>query len=65
MPALNAGSNELYADYELLRHVLEPNTLSLGGRVQEIVICLLVAGILAIKGFRSNQLLIKQADIAA
>ena len=34
-------------------------------RVQEIIVFVLVAGILGLKGWRSNHLLLKQADIAA
>ena len=34
-------------------------------RVQEVVVIILVAGILAIKGYRSNLMLMKQADISA
>ncbi|MEN0041272.1 MAG: adenylate/guanylate cyclase domain-containing protein [Pseudomonadota bacterium] len=43
---------------------LDPNSVQGGNRVQEMVVIILVAGILAVKGWRSNRLLIEQASIA-
>ena len=49
----------LVADY------LDPNSVQFGQRIQEIIFFIVVAAILAAKGFRSNLLLMQQADIAA
>jgi adenylate cyclase len=45
--------------------MLDPNAAQVPLRVQEIIVFVLVAGTLGLRGWRSNQLLLKQADIAA
>ncbi|MBL4769134.1 MAG: adenylate/guanylate cyclase domain-containing protein [Rhodobacteraceae bacterium] len=50
---------------QTLREELDPNSIQANVRVQEMIVFLIVAGILAVKGWRSNQLLIRQANIAA
>jgi adenylate cyclase len=45
--------------------MLDPNSAGIPHRVQEIVVFFIVAGILALKGWRSNQLLVRQAEVAA
>ena len=52
------------ADYPLLHLLIDPNSISLGFRIQEIVIFLIVTGILALNGWRNSRLILKQADIA-
>jgi len=47
-----------------IRGFLDPNAVMWNVRSQEIVVFLIVAGILALRGRRSNQLLIRQAGIA-
>lgn len=64
IPALDAASSSIYAAYPLIEDILRPNSAELNVRVQEIVVFILVAAILAVKGFRSNQLLMKQAAIS-
>jgi len=49
----------------LLEQELDPNSARVPHRVQEIVVFFIVAAILALKGWRSNQLLIRQAEVAA
>lgn len=51
--------------YERLFEALDPNSVLFRSRVQEIVIFVIVAGILALKSRRANQLLMRQADLAA
>ncbi len=50
--------------FPIMTSELDPNSLRWPLRVQELVVFLIVAGILAVKGWRSNQLLIRQALIA-
>lgn len=64
MPELTTQSNEIYNGHELIGHMLDPNSGRFTQRIQEVVILLLAAAILAIKGFRANQLLMRQATIA-
>ncbi len=64
VPRLSESSNQLYEGYDFLGFMLDPNSGRFTQRLQEVVIFLLVAGIIAVKGFRSNQLLMRQAMIA-
>ena len=48
-----------------LRDIVDPNSVVWSIRVQEMVIFFLVSAILALRGQRSNALLIRQASIAA
>ncbi|MEL7428846.1 MAG: adenylate/guanylate cyclase domain-containing protein, partial [Pseudomonadota bacterium] len=64
MPELSEASGEVYRDHELMGWMLDPNSGRFTQRLQEVVILVLVAAIIAIKGFRSNQLLIRQAMLA-
>lgn len=54
-----------FGGYPEILSEIDPNSVQPSVRVQEIVVALIVAGILALKGLRSNRLLMKQADIAA
>ncbi len=51
-------------EYPQLDLVLDPNSLLFSLRLQEVVVFIIVAGILALNGWRNSQLLVKQADIA-
>lgn len=64
MPELGAASKEVYSEYRLLGEILSPNSILFGVRLQDIVLFTLVAAILAIKGYRSNLLLMRQATVA-
>ena len=58
-------SAQIYENYPLLQEQLDPNSLQFNLRLQEAVVFIIVAATLALKGWRSNQLLLRQADIAA
>ncbi|MEM7465184.1 MAG: adenylate/guanylate cyclase domain-containing protein [Pseudomonadota bacterium] len=64
MPGLGEGSANLYANHELIGSMLDPNGGRFSQRFQEIVIFIIVAAILALRGFRTNQLLMRQAMVA-
>ena len=63
--ALSQAAQEAFAGYPDLVSRLDPNSAQASLRVQEIIVFVLVAGMLGLRGWRSNQLLLKQADIAA
>src|SRR5262245_32402248 len=63
--ALGSASQAAMGAYPLIARALDPNAAQVPLRVQEIIVFLIVAGMLGLKGWRSNQLLLKQADIAA
>ncbi len=60
----SAFSNVLNGD-TLIADYLDPNSVLFSQRIQEIIFFIVIAAILAAKGFRSNLLLMRQADIAA
>jgi adenylate cyclase len=63
--ALGQGAQEAFAGFPDLISKLNPNSAQVSLRAQEIIVFLIVAGMLGLRGWRSNQLLMKQADIAA
>ncbi|MET1413333.1 adenylate/guanylate cyclase domain-containing protein [Roseibium sp. HPY-6] len=65
IPELTQAASNAFQGHPLVDEELDPNSTRPGVRVQEIVVFLIVAGILAVKGWRSNQLLMRQANIAA
>lgn len=65
IPELSAAAAKAFVGHNHVSEHLDPNSIQLDVRAQEIVIFLIVAGILAIKGWRSNNLLMQQANIAA
>lgn len=60
-PQLTTNVYDAVSDPLLLRF-LDPNDPMVSLRIQEVVIFLIVAGILTLNGWRSNQLLLKQAS---
>lgn len=52
---------EAFADQPLMQELLDPNSVRWPARIQEVVVFLIVAGILAVSGWRSNRLLVGQA----
>ena len=64
IPKLTEAAVFAFAGYGFVTSELDPNGIQLGNRVQEIVVFVIVAGILAVKGWRSNNLLMQQANIA-
>ncbi len=65
IPGLSEAAAVLYKDNDILISELDPNGTQPAVRLQEAVVFLIVAGILALKGWRSSQLLMRQANIAA
>jgi adenylate cyclase len=63
--ALHEAAVRVFSAYPDMLEALDPNNPQISQRIQELVVFMLVAGILALKGWRSNELLMKQAYIAA
>ena len=64
IPELSQGMKELFVDRERMLEMIDPNNPRIHLRVQEMVVFMVVAAILAPNGWRNNQLLIKQAQAA-
>ena len=64
-PVLGARVAAAFADVPGMRDLVDPNSVVWSIRIQEMVIFFLVAAILALRGQRSNALLIRQAALAA
>ncbi|MSP51229.1 MAG: adenylate/guanylate cyclase domain-containing protein [Alphaproteobacteria bacterium] len=65
IPGLSEAVAAALSGHERLFEFLNPDSVLIDLRVQEIVVFVIVSGILALKGWRSNQLLINQAETAA
>ncbi len=64
MPELSAALAAVLSDQGRMIDFLDPNEANFPARVQEVVVFLIVAGILALNSWRNNQLLLKQAEVA-
>ncbi len=64
VPQLSEAAATAFAGHSIVSYELDPNSVQPNVRIQEMVVFVLVAGILAVKGWRSNQLLMRQANIA-
>ena len=64
-PALGEAARQAFAGHPDLLRILDPNSAQVPLRVQEIIVFVIVASMLGLRGWRSTQLLLKQADIAA
>lgn len=64
-PELGSKVAAAFAEMPVVRHLADPNSVVWSIRAQEIVIFFLVSAILALRGQRSTDLLIRQAGIAA
>ncbi|WP_394691562.1 adenylate/guanylate cyclase domain-containing protein [Hoeflea sp.] len=64
IPELSEAAAVAFAGHEIVASELDPNSIQPAVRVQEMVVFMIVGGILALKGWRSNQLLLRQANIA-
>lgn len=64
IPALSEKVAIALVGYERMLDFVDPNDPRVPARIQEIVIFLIVAGILALNGQRNSRLLIRQADVA-
>lgn len=65
IPELDIAARETFEGYDLLIEFLQPNSVVLGVRIQEVLMFIIVAAILATKGYRTNRLLMEQAEVAA
>ena len=65
IPELSEAAAIAFAGHTIVGAELDPNSVQPAVRVQEMIVFLIVAGILAVKGARTNQLVLRQADIAA
>lgn len=61
-PELSQRMQSAYPDLPLIAEFLDPNTVNVPNRVQELVLFLLVAATLAAASWRSNRLVHRQAD---
>ncbi len=64
-PELSQKATDAFAGYPTVARMMDPNAVEFPMRVQEIVLFFLVATILALKGWRTNRLLVAQAEVAA
>ena len=62
-PELTEAAQRAFASNERVLAVLDPNSLDLGIRLQEIVVFMLVAGMLALTVNRSSRLLLSHAEV--
>ena len=65
VPELSEGVAAVFVGREDLFEFYDPNSVGAGLRIQEIVVFLLVTAILGLRSWRSNHLLMQQAQIAA
>ncbi len=64
VPELSVKIADALVWYEGMLEFLDPNELRMPSRIQELVIFLIVAAILALNGKRTNRLLVRQAGVA-
>ncbi|MGO1119552.1 adenylate/guanylate cyclase domain-containing protein [Rhodovibrionaceae bacterium A322] len=62
-PQLRADILSVLSGHQQLQSFLDPYNIHLPGRFQEVVVFLIVAGILAVNGWRNKRLLIKSAEV--
>jgi len=60
-PQLTRDIGEATASYPQMIDIIDPNSVVANIRIQEVVVFLIVAAILALNGWRNNQWMIKQA----
>lgn len=65
IPELSEATMHAFEGYRTVADEMDPNSIRPTNRIQEIFVVLVVAAILTLKGWRSNQLLMHQANIAA
>ncbi len=62
-PELSTRVEEALTGFPLIQQLLDPNAIRWEARIQEIVLFLIVAGILALSSWRANKLLMGQAGV--
>lgn len=65
IPDLTTRVQQALTGYERIFEIIDPNSINFPGRIQEVVIFIIVAAILGMKSRRSARLLAQQAGIAA
>lgn len=63
-PDLSKQIEQLFTGQERMFPFFDPDNVNMPARIQEVIIFLIISAILALKSWRSNQLLIRQAIIA-
>ena len=64
LPEISTQIQALLTDYPRMLEFLDPNDPHVAGRIQEILVFMIVAGMLALAGRRTNNLLRRQAEAA-
>ncbi len=64
IPDLSRKVADALVGYERMLSFVDPNDPQISERVQELVVFLIVAGILALNGQRTNRLIIRQSEVA-
>lgn len=64
LPEITEQMRLLLIDHPHIFELVNPNELLWHGRVQEIVLFLIVCGIMMLNGWRTNRLLVRQAEAA-
>lgn len=62
-PELTTRVHDALEGFVLIQQIMDPNSVRWEGRIQEIAVFLIVAGILAASGWRANRLLAGQAAV--
>ena len=65
IPELGGQIRTILADSPRMFELLDPNSVGLPLRFQEVIVFVIASAILALKGWRSNQLLMHQASLAS
>ncbi len=64
IPELSQNAAAAFAGYERIANTIDPNDPGTPERIQEVIVFIIVAGILAVNGHRNNKLIFRQANIA-
>jgi adenylate cyclase len=64
LPEVSAALQTALAGHPELLEFLDPDEVRVPGRIQEILVFVIVAGTLALAGRRTNRLLLRQAEVA-
>ncbi|MDF2368333.1 adenylate/guanylate cyclase domain-containing protein [Sneathiella sp.] len=61
---ISESVREVLGGYSNIAHFVDPGTIPIEPRIQEVLIFALVAGILGLNGWRTSRLLVRQAGVA-
>jgi adenylate cyclase len=64
VPEFSVAISQAVGNDESISRLLDPNRVDFGDRFQEVVVFCIVAFTLALNGWRTNKLLVAQADVA-